>query len=604
MSNRRNRLHLARPESGVRHGQWPLRFLLFGLIVLLIGVVLISRFVGERDDALSRRLTEVILPAQDALQDHQVAVSEAVAAARGYQVSGDTLFLASLRDAMLRVSEASGRLAALSRRFRPVNRSKVDDYIARSAEWAAGPSSLLRGEISREDLSRTSSLGQRRMDAVLTAADSANATLTRARDDLDNRLDAARLWERRVVALLALAALAIALAVIWLLYRFRRLAAESTRQTERLRVSEERFRLIAENLREAIWISDPAYTAQYYLSPAYEQIWGRPIEEAMSNPRSFLESVHPADLARVRQALQTYARGEYHVEYRIVRPDGGIRWISARGYPVRDEGGNIFGIAGIAEDITEPKRVAAEREELLEREQSARAETESALRMRDRVLRIVSHDLKNPLHTIGMAAELLEMPLSEQQRQRQIDIIRRTVTRANRLVMDLLDVARIESGQAIAIVPHPQSAGRLVNEAIDAFRLQAETKHQRLIPDIASGLPPVRADHDRMLQVLSNLIGNAIKFTPEGGEIRVCVVAENDDEVRFSVADSGPGIPTEVLPELFKPFTQARQTASLGTGLGLSIARGIVEAHGGRISVESEPGVGTTFAFVVPSAKN
>src|SRR5690606_7697736 len=152
------------------------------------------------------------------------------------------------------------------------------------------------------------------------------------------------------------------------------------------------------------------------------------------------------------------ATGEYDETYRIVQPSGSIRWINARAYPVRDASGRIFRVAGIAEDITRQKAVEEEREELLERERKAHEETRAALLLRDQVLRIVSHDLKNPLHTIGMAADVLEMPLSEEIRAKQLRIIRRTVDRANRMVRDLLDAARIQSGRALVVEPEDRKS--------------------------------------------------------------------------------------------------------------------------------------------------
>jgi signal transduction histidine kinase len=241
---------------------------------------------------------------------------------------------------------------------------------------------------------------------------------------------------------------------------------------------------------------------------------------------------------------------------------------------------------------------------LLEREHHARTEAEAAVRDRDQVLRVVSHDLKNPLHTIGMVAQLLvDMPLSDAERQRQLQIVRRTVDRMNRLVRDLLDGARVQSGNAITIVPTSVETAPLISDAVDQFREQARDNGQQLDGEVAEGVQPVLADRDRLLQVFSNLIGNALKFTPEGGRVRIRAEPEREGVVRFSVADTGPGIPAESLAHLFEPFWQARDRATLGTGLGLSIARGIVEAHGGRISVASTPGEGSIFVFNLPVAR-
>jgi signal transduction histidine kinase len=241
---------------------------------------------------------------------------------------------------------------------------------------------------------------------------------------------------------------------------------------------------------------------------------------------------------------------------------------------------------------------------LVENEHLARTEAEAAVRDRDQVLRVVSHDLKNPLHTIGMVAQtLVDVPLSDAERQKHLEIVRRTVDRMIRLVRDLLDATRVQSGHAIPLVTDPVDVVTLIADAIDSFRDQARDHGQRLETEVAEGLRPVLADRDRLLQVFSNLVGNALKFTPEGGRIRIRAEADGEGIVRFSVDDTGPGIPAESVPHVFELFWQARdRRATLGTGLGLSIARGIVESHGGRISVESTPGEGSSFTFTVPVA--
>src|SRR5690606_4851250 len=152
----------------------------------------------------------------------------------------------------------------------------------------------------------------------------------------------------------------------------------------------------------------PDFTTYYYVNPAYESIFGQSIDEALQDPRSFLRAIHPLDPERVASALEgEYSPGDYDASCRVVHPSGTVRWVRARAYPVRDAQGKIVRVAGIAEDITERKEVEEEREKLLERERSALTETQTALQLRDRVLRTVSHDLKDPLHTIAMAADVL-----------------------------------------------------------------------------------------------------------------------------------------------------------------------------------------------------
>ena len=253
----------------------------------------------------------------------------------------------------------------------------------------------------------------------------------------------------------------------------------------------------------------------------------------------------------------------------------------------------------IAEDLCGSAALALENARLFR-------DAQQAARIRDEVLRIVAHDLRNPLNTIllsaGVLGELLGLAAEARPaEQRQIDMIRRSVHRADRLIQDLLDVARVEAG-TLAIEAEPQSAAALVHEAVDLHRPLADEKKIRIGAELPESLPQVSADHDRILQVFSNLIDNAIKFTPEGG--RITVRAEPGvDEVVFSVEDTGSGIPEDQRGHLFDPFWQARRARRAGAGLGLAIARGIVEAHGGRMSVESEVGKGTTMSFTVPASE-
>ena len=228
-------------------------------------------------------------------------------------------------------------------------------------------------------------------------------------------------------------------------------------------------------------------------------------------------------------------------------------------------------------------------------------EAQQATRARDDVLAVVAHDLRNPLNTVSMAVSLMleSTPPERVQERRQVEIVRRAADRMNRMIQDLLDVKRMESGR-LTIDPKPEPAADLINDTLDMLRPLAMGSTIRLETSIDDHLPLVLADSSRVQQVLSNLVGNAVKFTPRAGRITVCA-EEIENEVRFGVIDTGPGIPAEQLPHIFGRFWQARTSDRRGIGLGLAIAKGIVEAHNGRIWVESHVGLGSTFYFTLPS---
>ena len=220
----------------------------------------------------------------------------------------------------------------------------------------------------------------------------------------------------------------------------------------------------------------------------------------------------------------------------------------------------------------------------------------------DEMLAVVAHDLRAPLHTIAVGLEtLLKLhPPNDDRAARQFEIMKRTVGDMNRLILDLLDVTRIEGGNFV-VAREQVEVQPILNEILERFEASARERGISLRCCVPQGVPCVIGERDRLLQVFSNLIGNAVKFIPPPGH--VCVHARPLEEaILFSVADTGPGIPSESLPQLFDRFWQAERTGRVGAGLGLPIAKAIVQAHGGRIWAESVLGEGTTFHFTVPCA--
>ncbi len=223
-------------------------------------------------------------------------------------------------------------------------------------------------------------------------------------------------------------------------------------------------------------------------------------------------------------------------------------------------------------------------------------EAQEVIDAREEVLRIVAHDLRNPLNTVAMTTQLLlDLPSTEEQRVQRLTVIQRAGQRMHRLIEDLLSVSIIEAGR-LTIDPRPVPVAALLDDAQEMLRPIAAAKPVELVIDAPDDLPDVHADSTRVLQVISNLVGNAIKFTPKGGRVTISA-ARDGDKVRFDIADTGPGIAPEQLANIFGRFWQANRGDTRGIGLGLSIAKGIVEAHGEELRVSSTLGSGSVFSF-------
>jgi len=361
---------------------------------------------------------------------------------------------------------------------------------------------------------------------------------------------------------------------------------------------------VIESMPDAVFIASPS---------RLEQTNRRGIELLGLDSDDQLHELHTLRIARlgirdlatgeplVESAFGDAFRGRSSIrEVVIRRPDGQERIIRYSTAPVRS-GGDIELAVAIATDVTERKAYERERAELLVREQEARKRAEKAVRIREHVLAIVSHDLRNPLGAARMSAELIfrrARELGDSRLVRHAETIRRSSDRMDHLIADLVDVAGIEAG-GLKVVATGDDATSLLEEAVLLQEPLATEKGIRLVLEDESGRAPLRIDRARMLQVFSNLVGNALKYSDPGTSVRLRA-ARGEGRVRFQVADEGPGIPDDELAHVFDPYWTRERKGQVGTGLGLVIAKAIVEAHGGTISAESEAGRGTNFSFDLP----
>jgi PAS domain S-box-containing protein len=258
--------------------------------------------------------------------------------------------------------------------------------------------------------------------------------------------------------------------------------------------------------------------------------------------------------------------------------------------------GPVFSV--VLRDITEQRRAQETNDRLL-------VEMEKAVKQRDEMLGLVSHDLRNPANAVKMLAAAILRLDGENGVALPAEVVEHATvmlqagSQMDALIQDLLDSTRLEAGR-LRLTPQWMSAAELTSAAVDTLAPLANAKSISLSCALPAGLPEVYADPDRMTQVLSNLVGNALKFTPPGGAVSITGALEGPF-LRFTVRDTGSGIPQEELPFVFDRFWQSKRTNRSGAGLGLAIARGIVLGHGGRIWIESTPGVETMVCFTLPT---
>ena len=329
-----------------------------------------------------------------------------------------------------------------------------------------------------------------------------------------------------------------------------------------------------------------------FANPATLALIGKPLDEVIG--KTDLELLENADAARAVMAndrrIIDSGVGE-NLEEIVPLPDGTRRvWFSQK-MPYRDVDGNIIGILGISRDITELKATTEE-------SHRAREIAESASKAKDHLLAVVSHELRTPLNPILAIASYLQTRTDLPGDLREdIDTIRRNVEQEARIVDDLLSVTRLQRGK---IILHHEAVDlhAMIVALIEQTAPQADARHLDVLSSLRAGHHHIWADPARMQQVLSNLLGNAVKFTPDNGQIAVRTSNSPDGNMRIEIADTGVGIDAEILPKLFTPFEQGEKTITRrfgGLGLGLVIVKGIVDLHKGTITATS-PGrdLGTT----------
>ena len=377
-----------------------------------------------------------------------------------------------------------------------------------------------------------------------------------------------------------------------------RYAIERFRAQGALQESDARFHQVVENIHEALWMFEPETQQVVYVSPRYAEIWGHPPQTLCASPRAWLDSVHPEDRARVDQNTAARDRGlGYSETYRIVRPDGAVRWIRHRTFAARDGSGTVRRLIAVAEDTTERKKLE---------EQFLRSQRMEAI---GTLAGGVAHDLNNILAPVLMTAELLTARATAGRDRELLAMMAQGAQRAADTVRQLLLFSRGVEGQRGLV-----QARHLLKEMAGIMR-ETFPREITIVEHPAPDLWPVVADATQLHQVLMNLCVNARDAMPNGGTLTLSAanVELGPDDLHLhpdarpcgytvlSVADTGHGIGPEIINRIFDPFFTTKEVGR-GSGLGLSTVAGIMRSHGGFITVASELGCGSVFKSYLPAA--
>lgn len=374
---------------------------------------------------------------------------------------------------------------------------------------------------------------------------------------------------------------------------------ERKQQEANLRESEERFREIAENINEVFWVTNHNGSEILYVSPAYEAIWGRTCASLREHPLQWMEAVHLDDRERVHQAfVSMQVSGTYNEIYRITQPNGAIRWIHDRGSLLRNAAGEVYRIVGVAEDITQHRKLE---------EQFRQAQKMEAI---GTLAGGIAHDFNNILAAVSGYAELCKMKAGDNSPLHDyLEAISHAGMRATALVRQILTFSRQQEQQR-----RPVRVCEIVDESLKLLRATIPTTIEFVITKDAK-VPTVLADPTQLHQILMNLGTNAWHaMRDRPGRLEVKVENFEVDKhfaetrprlrpgpyVRLSVADTGTGMSEATLSRIFEPFFTTKPKGE-GTGLGLAVVHGIMESHDGVITVYSKPGEGTIFHLYFPA---
>ncbi|MEL6406305.1 MAG: HAMP domain-containing sensor histidine kinase [Chloroflexota bacterium] len=358
-----------------------------------------------------------------------------------------------------------------------------------------------------------------------------------------------------------------------------------------LRISRTIYTQLTQNIDEVFWLIDVEDMRFLYISPAYERITGYSVDPLYENLDNILTLIQTNERDITPEYILHFLTGERDTEFRIRRADQQVRWIRARAFPIKDQAGNNIRYAGIAEDITERKRLTEHAFEL--------AVAEERVRILNNFISDASHDLKTPISAMILKISLLNRVTDEERRQQLRDEIRQRALYLSELINDLFTLSKIEGNSEIEMTD--LNISQLVTDTVANIEPLAEEKGLQITCSTPAENIILQANHEQMTRVVSNLVSNAIRYT-QVGNITVMLSADSENII-LRVVDTGVGIAEEAHSKIFERFfrTQSARDTQEGTGLGLAITHAIVRRHHGTITVDSIVGKGSTFTVILPN---
>ena len=549
-------------------------------------------FLERQESALERELA-VFSQARPLFPEIQLVHSREMMRIEQYVSSGDSSFVALYQEDLSREGQLLDELRRVISAMPSTYRVGLSQMESRVSDWRLLHSPLMEaGPLSTDPLAFRESMedDRARFDAVQAAVRAFEDRLIREQSLAASQLQRRRTWQLWVTfGAVGLAIMGV-VAMVYVGASLQNLArGETQRRLETVAVRRDLRSILGGTADGLIGVDQDGNCT--FLNEAGSVLLGYSPSELRGQP------VH-------RRIHHTRADGEEHSESECpvhgalvsgetVRVTDDVLWRKdGTSFPVQlivspmMDAREVRGVVLTFTDMTEIR--------------AAEAALHEAVRARDEVLAVVSHDLRNPIGTISAAVELLgDVPMPPEKYEEHLEIIGRAAHRINRLIQDLLDVATIEAGR-LSVRTKPVDLVQLVEEVGSQMRLGADVEGVDLKVQVPGELPVVEADRDRILQVMSNLIGNGLKFTPSGGQVTVAA-EQAPGGVSVTVSDTGPGIEPDMKEHLFDRFWRGHGTNLRGAGLGLAIVKGILDAHGTGVDVETEVGRGSAFSFTLPT---